>query len=62
MATANGDTVDFEFFNKYTIPGSRIVHNQFHVNNANLDGIIQSEHKYSYEVATREKRIYFYDW
>ena len=39
MATANGDTVDFEFFNKYTIPGSRIVHNQFHVNNANLVGL-----------------------
>ena len=26
-ATANGDAVDFEFFNKYSIPGSRIRHN-----------------------------------
>ena len=28
-ATANGDAVDFEFFNKYTPPGSRIRCNQF---------------------------------
>ena len=52
MATANGDAVDFKFFNKYTIAGSRIVHNQFHVNNANLVGLIQSGHEYSYDVAT----------
>ena len=35
-ATANGDAVDLEFFNKYTPPGSRIRSNQFHVNNASL--------------------------
>ena len=52
MAAANGDAVDFELCNKYTIPGSRIVHNQFHVNNANLVDIIQSGHKHSYDVAT----------
>ena len=41
-ATANGDAVDFEFFNKYTPPGSRTSHNVFMVSNAAILGIIQS--------------------
>ena len=51
-ATANGDAVDFEFFNKYTPPGSRIRYNQFQLNNANLVGIVQSGYECSHEVAT----------
>ena len=51
-ATANGDAVDFEFFNKYSIPGSRIRHNQFQVNNTNLLGLVQSGYEYSSEAAT----------
>ena len=42
LATANGEAVDFEFFNKYTPPGSRIRSNQFQVDNANLVGTVQS--------------------
>ena len=41
-ATANGDAVDFEFFNEYTPPGSRIRSNQFQVNNAALVGVVLS--------------------
>ena len=51
-ATANGDAVDFEFFNKYTIPGYRIRSNQFRVNNTNLVGLVQSGYEYSHEVVT----------
>ena len=51
-ATANGDVVDFEFFNKYSIPGSRIRHYQFQVNNTNLLGVVQSGYEYSSEAAT----------
>ena len=51
-ATANGDAVDFEFFNKYTPPGSRIRCNQFQVNNASFVGIRQSGYEYSSEAAT----------
>ena len=51
-ATANGDAVDFEFFNKYSIPGSRIRHYQFQVNNTNLLGVVQSGYEYSSEAAT----------
>ena len=53
-ATANGDVVDFEFFNKYSIPGSRIRHNQFQVNNTNTNllGLVQSGYEYSSEAAT----------
>ena len=51
-ATANGDAVDFEFFNKYSIPGYRIRYNQFQVNNTNLLGVIQSGFEYSNEAAT----------
>ena len=51
-ATANGDAVDFEFFNKYTPPGYRIRYNQFQLNNANLVGIVQSGYEYSHEVVT----------
>ena len=51
-ATANGDAVDFEFFNKYTLPGSRIRNNQFQVTNAGLIGIVQSGYENSSEAAT----------
>ena len=51
-ATANGDAVDFEFFNKYSIPGSRIRYNQFQVTNTNLLGLVQSGYEYSSEAAT----------
>ena len=51
-ATANGDAVDFEFFNKYTPPGSRIRCNQFQVNNAALVGLVQIGYEYSSEAAT----------
>ena len=51
-ATANGAAVDFEFFNRYSIPGYRIRYNQFQVNNTNLLGVIQSGYEYSNEAAT----------
>ena len=51
-ATAIGDAVDFEFFNKYTQLGSRIRSNQFQVNNATLVGVVQSGYEYSSEAAT----------
>ena len=51
-ATANGDAVDFKFFNKYTIPGSRTRYNQFQLSNVNLVSIVQSGYEYSYEVTT----------
>ena len=50
-ATANGDAVDLKFFNKYTIPGSRIRSNQFQVDNTNLVGL-QSGYEYSSEAST----------
>ena len=51
-ASANGDAVDFELFNKYSIPGSRIKYNQIMVNNTNLLGLVQSGYEYSSEAAT----------
>ena len=51
-ATANGEAVDFEFFNKYTTPGSRIRYNQFQVSNTNLVGLVQSGYNYSSEPVT----------
>ena len=50
--TANRDAVDFEFFNKYSPPGSRIRSNQFQVDHASLVGIVQSGYEYSSEAAT----------
>ena len=52
LATAKGDAVDFEFFNKYTPPGSGIRSNQFQVDNASLVGIVQSGYEYPSEAAT----------
>ena len=52
LATASGDAVDSEFFNKYTPPGSRIRSNQFQVDNASLVGIVQSGYEYPSEAAT----------
>ena len=50
-ATANGDAVDFEFFNKYIPPGSRIS-SMFQCSNIALTGIIQSGYEFSSEAAT----------
>ena len=50
-ATANGDAVDFEFFNKYTPPGSR-GSTLFQASNIALTGLIQSAYNYSSEAIT----------
>ena len=61
-ATANGDAVDFEFFNRYSIPGYRLRYNQFQVNNTNLLGVIPSGYEYSNEavIVGWSKNNFFY--